>query len=71
MNNITVTVSSVTYAIKLKKVLSRGGIQSRLVKVEDKKGMLGCLNGVTISKNDFLAAVVIMKENGIAYSIYE
>ena len=71
MNNITVTVSSVTYAIKLKKVLSRGGIQSRLVKIDDKKGKLGCINGVTISKNDFLAAVVIMKENGIDYSIYE
>ena len=71
MNNITVTVSSVTYAIKLKKALSRRGIQSRLVKIEDKEGLLGCVNGVSINKKDFLTAVVIMKENGIIYSIYE
>ena len=71
LNNITVTVSSVTYAIKLKKLLSRGGIQSKLVKVEDKEGKSGCLNGVTINNSDFLSAVVIMKENKIDYTIYD
>lgn len=71
MNYITITVGSVTYAIKLKKLLSRGGIESRLVKVEDKNGIGGCLHGVTISKPDFLGAVVILKENGLDYSIYE
>jgi hypothetical protein len=71
LNNITVTVSSVTYAIKLKKLLARGGIQSNLVKLEDKKGKLGCINGVRISQNDLFASIVIMKKNGIDYSIYE
>ena len=71
MNNITVTVGSVTYAIKLRKLLSRKGIQSKLVKVEDVKGGLGCTHGVRIKSTDFLSAVVIMRENGINYSVYE
>ena len=71
MNYITIYVDSVTYAIKLKKLLSRNGIESRLIKVEDKKGLSGCLHGVTINRSNFLNAVVIMKENNIDYTIYE
>ena len=71
MNNIIVTVGAVTYAIKLRKLLSRGGIQSKLIKVEDVHGRIGCIHGVELNKADFLSAVVIMKENGINYSVYE
>ena len=71
LNYITIYVDSVTYAIKLKKLLSRNGIESRLIKVEDKKGLSGCLHGVTINRSNFLSAVVIMKENNIDYTIYE
>lgn len=71
MNNIIVTVGAVTYAIKLRKLLSHGGIQSKLVKVEDSKGGLGCIHGVELRESDFLSAVFIMKENRIEYSIYE
>lgn len=71
MNNIIVTVGAVTYAIKLRKLLSRGGIQSKLVKVEDVEGRLGCIHGVELRKTDLLSAVVIMKENRIEYSVYE
>ena len=71
MNNIIVTVGAVTYAIKLKKLLSRGGVQSKLVKVEKIDGALGCAHGVEIMERDFLKAVVIMKENAIEYSIHK
>ena len=71
MNNTIVTVGSVTYAIKLRKLLSREGIQSKLIKVEDARGRLGCTHGVELKKTDFLSAVVIMRENDISYSIYE
>ena len=71
LNNITVTVDSVTYAIKLKKMLSRAGIQSTLVKVEDVKGKIGCMHGVSIREEDYLSAVKIMRENGVRYSIYK
>lgn len=70
MKKIIVTVGSVTYAIKLKNMLSRKGIRSSLVKVEDNKGS-GCIHGVELDAADFLAAVVIMKENGVNYSVYE
>ena len=70
MNNITVTVDSVTYAIKLKKILSRGGIQAKLVKIEDGKGIIGCMHGVSIREDDYLSAVIIMRENGVRYSVY-
>jgi len=71
LKSITVTVGSVTYALKLKKLLNRGGIEARLIKVEDKNGLLGCLHGVRLKEADFLDAVVIMRENNISYSVYE
>lgn len=71
MNYKTITVSSLTYAMKLKKLLSKGGIISKLIKVEDKEGMIGCLHGVRISNADLLRAIVIMRQNDVEYSIYE
>ena len=71
MNNIIVTVGTVTYAIKLKKLLSRKGIQSKLVKIEDPKGIIGCIHGVELKEIDLFSAVVIMRENKINYSIQE
>ena len=71
MNNIIVTVGSVTYAMKLRKLLLREGIQSRLVKVDNTTEGKGCSHGVEISESDFYSAVVIMKENRIAYSVYQ
>lgn len=71
MNNIVITVGTVTYAIKLRKLLSRDGIYARLMKVENVEGALGCIHGVEINERDFLRAVVIMKNNNIEYSIYK
>lgn len=70
MNNITVTVGSVTYAIKLRRLLSRGGIRSKLVKVDDEENGGGCTHGVEIGDFDFYRAVVIMKANSVKYSVY-
>lgn len=71
MNDIIVTVGSVTYAIKLRRLLSRAGIRSKLVKVENQDTKSGCTHAVRISPNDFYNAVVIMKEYGISYSVYQ
>ena len=71
MNKITLTVGTVTYALKLKKLFSRANINSRLVKVDNTEGAKGCSHGVEISWEDYYSAVVIMKENGIKYSVYE
>ena len=68
MNNIIVTVGTVTYAIKLRKLLLREGIRSKLVKVDNSEGR--CSHGIAINENDFYQAVVVMKSNGIKYSVY-
>ncbi|MBQ8303129.1 MAG: DUF3343 domain-containing protein [Clostridia bacterium] len=66
MNKILVTVSTVTYAIKLRKLLLRDGIRSRLVKINSAEG---CTHGVEISRTDFYRVVCIMKENNIEYKV--
>ena len=70
MNSIIVTVGAVTYALKLKKLLLREGIRSKLVKVDGSAGSMGCSHGVEIDERDFYSAVVIIKNNGISYSVY-
>lgn len=67
MKRITVSVGSPTRAIKLRKLLIRARIPSRLVKNSNTSE--GCTNGVEIYERDFYSAVVIMKENGIAYTL--
>ena len=61
-----VTVGSVTYAAKLKKLLYRAGIQSKLIKSAVDGN---CVHGVEIESSDFYKAVVVMRENQIEYSI--
>lgn len=71
LNNIRVRVGSFTYAMKLKRLLSRSGIRSRLVKTVDVNNTAGCVHGLEISRADFLSSVMIMRESGIDYSIIE
>ena len=53
--------------MKLRRMLLRAGIKSKLVKVVQK----GCAHGIEIDRADFYNAVVVMKENGINYSVYK
>ena len=70
MNTNVITVGTVTYAIKLRKLLSRERIESELVKISDRnKG--GCTHGVRIDKKNLFRAVAIMREKGIEYSVFE
>ena len=70
LNSIIVTVGTVTYAIKLRKLLLREGIRSKLVKVDSSKNKGGCTHGVEVENRDFYRTVSILKNNGIAYSVY-
>ena len=69
MRSIILTVGSVTYAIKLRKLLKRAGIESNIAKVQVSVNSSGCTYGVEILEGDLLSTVVIMKENKIEYSI--
>lgn len=69
MKKITIILSSVTYSVKLSRLMKRAKIPHRLVKVDNSKFGNGCSHGVEINEADFLSSVMIMKENDILYSI--
>ena len=70
MKQTTLTVGSVTYAIKAKKALSGIGIKSKLIKVDSSKSALGCEYGIEFSSVYFLDAVAELKKQKINYSLY-
>lgn len=69
MNTTTITVGSVTYAIKVRKILERAGIRSDLIKINASASERGCAYGIKINSAYFYDAVSIMKNNGIQYSV--
>lgn len=68
MQKNTLTVNSVTYAIKARKLLARDRIQSKLVKVDSSSS--GCTYGIEFDAENFYAVVKILRENRIEYSFY-
>lgn len=70
MNTTTLTVGSVTYAIKVRKLLERAGVKSKLIKVDSSKSKSGCTYGIQLQSALFYDAVNILKNNGISYSVY-
>ena len=65
MKKTKVMVGSITYAIKLRKLLLREGINSSIVK-GDKNG---CVHGLEVDYSDFYTVISIMRENNIEYSV--
>ena len=70
MNITTITVGSVTYAIKVKKILAGIGIKSKLIKVDSTKSEKGCEYGVEFPSSLFLDVVSELKKEKINYSVY-
>ena len=70
LENTTITVGSVTYAMKARRILLHNGIRSRLVKVVPEKSAKGCTHGITFPSARFFDAVVALKKAGIEYSVY-
>ena len=70
MNKTIITVSSITYALKAKKLLARKNISSNLIKINASSSS-GCIYGIEIRKCDFLDTVKILIDNAIEYSLYE
>ena len=69
MNKTIVTVQSVTYAMKARKLLLRYKIQSKLIKTESQDSGTGCKHGLEISNKDYFEAVKILGENGVKFSV--
>lgn len=70
LDNTTIAVGSITYAVKARRLLARGGIKTRLIKLSSSESASGCAHGIVIASARFFDAVVILKENGIPYSLY-
>ena len=70
MEKTTITVGSVTYAIKARRVLMRMNIRSKLVKLDATKSTNGCTHGLEFATEDFYAVVMGLKNAGIDYSLY-
>ena len=69
MNTIAIKVSSVTHAIKTKRLFERAGIKSTLIKSNTSATDNGCSYGVTINSAFLYDAVSILKKYGITYSV--
>lgn len=70
VNTTTITVGSVTYAIKVKKILQNVRIKSKLVKVDSSITKLGCEYGVEFPTVLFYDVIAELKNHGIKYSVY-
>ena len=71
MKVTVLTVKSVTYALKAKKLLLREGISARLVKTSDVGIAQGCTHGIEIPSNDLYTAAAILRNAGMEYKVYE
>lgn len=69
LNTIIVSVGTVTYAMKARKLLLKNGIQSKLIKSDSSDNGTGCTHGIEISNKDYFEAVRILGEGGIKYSV--
>ena len=65
--NTTLLLGSETYAYKGKKLLSRLGIPSKIVKSIDTTS--GCSFGLTVRKEDLYRIIIAFRDNGIEYTV--
>ncbi len=66
----TITVGSVTNAIKVKKILQRMKIQSRLIKVDTSEARDGCTHGIEFPTEFFYTVVNELIKENIKYNLY-
>ena len=70
MNKITISLGSVTYAIKAQKLLYATQIHSKLIKLDAGKSADGCIYGLIISASDYTDAVKELKKADLTFSLY-
>ena len=67
LKKLTLRVGSVTYAIKVKNLLKRSGIDCAVVKVDASDA--GCTHGVEIGDGALHSAASILRSAGIKYTV--
>ena len=70
MQSKMISIGSMNQAIGARRLLSREGIASRVVKLDSKKSAEGCGYGLSYSERDTLDLARILRMNGIRYHSY-
>ena len=68
MKTTIITVGSITAAQKAKKLLSSGGFDTRLIKLNTRKN--GCGYGVRINDYSELRVAQILRDGNVSYAVY-
>ena len=67
---MTVSLGSVTYAMKGQKLLSSMKIHSKLIKLDVGKSADGCIYGLVINLADYPNAAIRLRKEGISFSLF-
>lgn len=71
MKTAFISLGSVTYAVKARRLLMHEGVTSKLVKQDGTKNSEGCIFGIEIKSGDIFAAAEILRSGGMKYTVYE
>ena len=64
-----ITIPTLTMALKAKKILSKNGIQARIIKLDSSKS--GCTYGLEFSEGCFYDVIALLRQNEIEYSYHK
>ncbi len=71
MDKSIFTFSTVTYAIKARKLLAKADINAHVVRMDGTAEGAGCVHGLEVDRADYFKVLLILKENGISYTVYQ
>ena len=70
MKSTVIIFPSLTYAMKVKKILDRKGIRSKVVKISSDSNGASCIYGVRVSYENYYDVIDMLIKNRIEYSVY-
>lgn len=70
LSRTVITVGTVGKAIKIRRALAREGIRSKLVKTDSEGRIKGCSHGIEINEADLLRAAMLLRGEGVEYSVW-
>lgn len=70
MSHVLISVSTPTYAIKVKRILRSIGISGEIIKMNTTVGR-GCSHAVKIKSVDLYKAAATLREQNIPYTVFE
>jgi hypothetical protein len=70
IKHVLISVSTPTYAMKVKRILRNIGINGEIIKMNSDMGR-GCTHAVKIHRDYFYKAAEALRQNNIPYSVFE